>query len=210
MNLEITQWLRSNRDYGTGVALYDRLGSNQVLKQLFAHGEYSFTRRKLEDALQVLLDQDPAPVEEKIAKVPQKFPKTSENTPKASAAPASVRDKMRPLLDERTMLHNRLGLYQELGLSPEEMKQIAFRILALTRQITPLYQQTALAAPVVPAPAAVDFSQLSGLEQHKKLANLRSLRTKIKNKPNRAPDLPAIEAQIQQLEQLIQSSKTND
>ncbi len=67
MKLEIAQWLSSNRDYGTGSALYNRFGSNQVLKQLFAHGDYSFTRRKLEAALELLLEQALAAPEQPVA-----------------------------------------------------------------------------------------------------------------------------------------------
>ncbi|PSR53907.1 hypothetical protein AHMF7605_10450 [Adhaeribacter arboris] len=190
MKLEISQWLNSNQDYPAGVALYDRYGDNQVLKQLFAHGEYSYSRRKLVAALELLLEQEPA--------APEPLAGVSATAPKS--VDPNIRQQMRPLLDERTMLHNRLGLYQELNLSQEEMKHIAFRMLELTRQLAPLYQQT---IPVVPAPAIVDFNQLSGLEQLKKLSNLRSLRTKIKKKPERAHELPAIEAQIHQLEHLI-------
>ncbi len=44
-------WLNGSKDYFTGVALYEKLGSNDALKKLFVKGPTDFNRKRLHEEL---------------------------------------------------------------------------------------------------------------------------------------------------------------
>lgn len=206
---QITRWLAGSRNYQEGVALYEQYGTSTALKRMFAQGEYSFSRDKLRHALQDLLEQGIPASPTGPAAVAAPSPVVEKPKP-APDFVTMVREKMRPLLDQRTMLHARLTIYDELGLTQPQIKEIASQIKKLTRQITPLYLQLKNGpAAAVPEEAPVDFSKLSGVQQVQLRCNLRSQRTKIKNNPARQHELPALEAKIEQLSKLIEAQKND-
>ncbi len=51
MPVDILQWLNSDKDYKSGVALYDKHGTSQVVKDMLKKHENDFTREKLFSAL---------------------------------------------------------------------------------------------------------------------------------------------------------------
>lgn len=51
----VVNWLEGNRDYNTGLDLYQQYGTNQALLSVLNLGESSFTRPKLEQALKDLV-----------------------------------------------------------------------------------------------------------------------------------------------------------
>ncbi|MBA3899387.1 MAG: hypothetical protein H0X62_04115 [Bacteroidetes bacterium] len=111
---EIRQFLQSEKDYKTGILLYQKWGKNDTLKRVFARGESSFNKKKLLAELEKL-----APVK----------PVRSEASPIISKSsyddPALV-----PLYREQSMLHNQLT-----RMSREERKTAAFRILNIADEI---------------------------------------------------------------------------
>ncbi len=50
--IEVNNWLNGNRNYDAGVRLYQKLGTNQVFKTLFAKSQNPYTERKLAECLQ--------------------------------------------------------------------------------------------------------------------------------------------------------------
>lgn len=54
---EIRAWLE-NQDYSTGVALYEKYGTSDFLKQLFAGGSSQYTKSKLWEELASLVPED--------------------------------------------------------------------------------------------------------------------------------------------------------
>ncbi|MDX5511361.1 MAG: hypothetical protein LPK01_04000 [Hymenobacteraceae bacterium] len=201
MEREINQWLTGGQVFKTGVELYERYGTSSALKRMFAQGEYSFSKMKLQQALKELLHPE---METEVVPISAQEPIRKP----ASAAEfvTKVREQMRPLLDRRTLLHNRLGMFEELNLSQEERKELATEIKKLTNKITPLYLQLKDGPAAAPDPEEpVDFTRLSEAKQIKLRGNLRSQVSKLKKNPARVHEVPALEEKIKQLNTLIES-----
>ena len=56
MLVEISTWLKSNRNYLAGIALYEQYGNNNVLKDLFRQKQNPWLVNKLSRELQSILD----------------------------------------------------------------------------------------------------------------------------------------------------------
>lgn len=180
---DVRDWLEGEeRDYDTGVALYEVHGTSTVVRKLLALGETEFTRSKLLQALQQLVGTGPivAPV--------------------SAPVPAPVADpQRRDWFAERNYLHAQLGLVA----TDAERRELAFRILALGDLIAESYDQAAGRAPV-PPPVGEPSPGLASIQDEgeirRRLLNLRPQRSKLKTKPRRAADLAQVEADIYLLE----------
>ncbi|MFC6999584.1 hypothetical protein [Rufibacter roseus] len=194
----IKNWLEKKGTYKEGVQLYEHLGSNQALKDLFRKGEMAFTRDRLFKALEQLLQENSA-----IAKPAPVVGTFSENSPKAEKNQKQPHPeengRLRPLLDERTMLHAQL---ERMG--PKECEAACLRILALTKQISAIYFKQE--KPVEPP---TDFTGMSEAKLIKELTNMRCLRAKLKKNPKRQAELPALQEKINTVSQLLQQTQND-
>lgn len=196
---ELHAWLAAPADFAQGAALYRQLGGSAVYQQLFALGETGYSRQVLERELQTLASR-PAP--EAVAPTPvmalsKPAPATPPPTHVHAAAPelVPVRAQLRGLRDERSQLHAQLTAPR---LSEKDRGRHALRILALGDQVHQLLQLEAHVlshGTLPPGPVALADVMDAG-ELRRRLDNLVSLRAKVRRRPERAAELPALEADI--------------
>lgn len=197
MNLEISTWLASARDYAAGVALYDNHGPSGLLKRLLAGSTTSYTREVLARELAKLVASAPA------ATNPQPITNTQPLPSPAPDVVQQLRQARRPLLGEREYLHARLELLGEAARG-----EAALRILAIGEELHASYAAETHYAkygtlPEAPPPAVVT-PELATLtdngEIRRLLALARAQRSKLKDRPNRAADYAQVVANIDLLE----------
>ena len=129
MSKELANWL-SDPDYATGVELYRNLGGNDpVLLTLFSLPETSFTRKKLEDAL------------EKVASSSGKVV-TSETKVDSSTNTKITPKPVLDLIRKRSQLHE--SLFHTT--SKSDRNKIALAILALGKKLDRWYDHGELPA----------------------------------------------------------------
>lgn len=75
---EIRAWLE-NKDYAEGVALYEKHGTNDFLKGLFAGTPTEYTRIKLHEELTRLIADSPAPKETAVQLAASPIPMLADN-----------------------------------------------------------------------------------------------------------------------------------
>ncbi|SHL26619.1 hypothetical protein [Hymenobacter psychrotolerans] len=195
MNAEISTWLASEQDYETGVALYEQHGASGLIKRLLAASCTSYSREVLARELGKLVAGTPAPP-------------SHTHPPQAPAATTpdvvqQLRDARRPLLSEREYLHARLELLTEA-----ERGEAALRILDLGDKLQESYAAEAYYAqhgtlpeppPVAaPEPALEQLTTRPDIQYRLKL--LRTQRSKLQDRPDRAADLAQVLANIDLLE----------
>ena len=61
MAIAVIEWIRNGKNYDEGAALYQRIGTSDYLKKLFATGRTTITARKLETELLKLKETAPKP-----------------------------------------------------------------------------------------------------------------------------------------------------
>jgi hypothetical protein len=208
------QWLDSGRDYEAGRLLYAALGDNKRLMQLLSDGPNQYNREALDWELGKLAR---AGVVTDVTVNVTAGPVVVENAtetlqPEPAAAPAEnpllveLAEARRPRYDERTLLHGQLEVLAEKG-TEEEVRQAAERIMVLSRELNTNWQldgyvrEHGQLPPTPPPPPGLDT--LTPAELVKKRNNLRSQVSKLKKRTDRADDLAKAEAQLQQVEALL-------
>ncbi|SHL87551.1 hypothetical protein [Hymenobacter psychrotolerans] len=187
----VRHWLAQPPDFAAGVQLYEQLGGSATYKQLFALGETSYSRQVLVAQLQALV----GPVFE-----PPRAPTPPAPMPQATAVPADpallagVRTQLKAARDERSHLHAQLTAP---GLRQAARCKMVHRICQLTDQVLQLLADEAhvLEHGRRPGPVATADVTDAG-ELRRRLDNLVSLRSKLRKRPERAGELPALEAEI--------------
>ena len=191
---EIQEWLESGQDYAQGVALYEAHGRSAVLRSTLAFGETDFTRGKLVHALQQLVLCDGHVIAG--AKKPAVVAAKADSLCDAHVTkPVAVDPQRRDWFAERNHLHAQLGLVA----TDAERRVLALRILELGNLIRQSYEADKMDKPDTPPGHKWDTLTDAG-EMRRLLANLRPQRSKLKNRPDRAADLAAVEADIALLE----------
>jgi hypothetical protein len=127
----IRDWLNGNRDYATGVVLYNLYGDNDAVKQMLAQGATDYRKGKLVEHLQAVL-QTAKPVTIQIAKVPKTVYVKRENTPDARVPEEqdAYRKEWLPLFMEMNNLRHKLRLMP----TDEERCDAAFEVLRLQKE----------------------------------------------------------------------------
>ncbi|UOR06738.1 hypothetical protein MUN82_06465 [Hymenobacter aerilatus] len=208
MLTDVQTWLQQPADFAAGAALYAAHGTSSVYRQLFARGETSYSRQLLVRELQALAtreaDEAPksptleivvsAPVVPFTAPEPQKSP-----TPTTSASEESVRKvraQLKALRDERSQTHAQLTAPR---LARKDRLQLALRILDIGDEVLAAEERLAYVqqhGQLPPGPVATADVTDAG-ELRRRLDNLVALRSKVRKRPDRAVELPQIEADIQ-------------
>jgi len=225
-------WLDSERDYEAGRQLYEQVGDNARLKQVFGHGPSSYNLEALAWELQKLAQagvvvtvtaplhdidvvQSPDEMTKEVQKENgvseanatislQNLTKADESLPStATALLIELSQARRPLYDQRTVLH------QGLEHHPTEADCLAAarHILRLSRELNANWKTDAHVRAHGELPArgrpAPGLNTLTPAELVKKRANLRSQVSKLKKQPHRADDLAAVQATLGQVENLL-------
>src|SRR3954464_7820842 len=77
---KINDWLNGSQNFIIGRVLYDKLGSDERLKEVFKKGESPETKKSLRAALQAMATtQTVAPVEKKINAITDEMPVQSDD-----------------------------------------------------------------------------------------------------------------------------------
>ena len=146
----VSIWLSGQREYESGVQLYERLGTNYVLQAMFQKGYSSYKAEKLEQVMQELLlslgkKEMPEATKEEVIQEAQEFiiaVKNSNIKPSdLPNAPEKVKEaikKRRNLYNEFLRLHSSLKPYTPI----EIRRQNALRILDIFDEIKPLWDLT--------------------------------------------------------------------
>ncbi|MDO7849227.1 hypothetical protein Q5H92_22880 [Hymenobacter sp. M29] len=225
--MTVKEWLDSERDYEAGRQLYAALGDNDRLKRLFADGPTRYNREavaweltKLARAgsgqLSVISYQlavisiDASAAEKDTSSEPESSPnatfslqKDTSSAEKGTELLDELKAEQRGLYDERAGVHAQL----EGAKDEEERRLMAVRVMTLSRQLntnweTYHYVEAHGELPPAPAPAP-GLDQLAPADLVKKRNNLRSQASKLKKQPHRADDLLRVEAELAQVEQLL-------
>lgn len=209
---EITAWLASGQDFAQGVALYNAGTPSATYQGLFAQGATTFSRSVLGRELRALVDvvaptpappvvalpalEPPAavPAPEVVLVATDPVPEPPAAAPAPNTALQDVRQQLKAVRDERSHLHPQLT-GKNVGKTARGV--VAMQIVALTASEAKLKALEAhvLAHGRLPGPVATEELSDAG-ELRRRLANCRSLRSKLKKDPKRADDLAGVETEI--------------
>lgn len=205
------QWLANPVDFAAGVALYQQLGGSSVYQQLFAQGETGYSRQLLVKQLQQLVGHsvvpapEPAPVAPPTAQpapmVPAPAPMVPAPAPVNEVALEGLRVRKKACRDERDRLRAQLTAPR---VTKTDRKKMAARICALTDEVYQIEEaeKHVLEHGRLPGPVALGDLVDPG-ELQKRLTNLIAHRSRIRRRPERAGELPGIEADIQLIRQKL-------
>lgn len=190
--MDIRNWLQGNRDYEQGRALYEKYSPNPVLKGVFALGPGPYNTKKLASELEKLQEPEPTPA-----------PAAGNDTHVATSntATETVLQQLRPLLAEQAAIHAQLDMPQ----TDTERFARAHRVMELADKIEPLWDAYYYAKEHGKLPELeVKPLPTTEADQLRRLTNLRTYRTRYADRPDK---LPAIVAEIKQLEELLNGKK---
>jgi hypothetical protein len=204
---DITAWLASGCDFKQGVALYAALGASATYQRLFSLGATDYSRQVLVRELSALVpavEPAPMPVPPPPA-VALQGPALAPEPPPAGPAPqllANLRQQLRAARDERSHLHPQLTAK---NVGKKARLAVCLRIVVLTAEEVKLkaLEKHVLQHGRLPGPVAT-ADVTDETELRRRLLTLRTRRSKLKGKPEKAEKLAAIEAEIM----LIQSKIT--
>lgn len=189
MKKELESW-QSDPDYARGVELYRSLGGcDPVLLTLFALPETSFTRKKLEEALEKV-----ASSEEKVASSNTKVdssPSAQEKTPKV------VLD----LIRKRSQLHE--ALFHTT--SKSDRHKIALAILAIGKQLDRWYDHGELPAGEVENEIPEPDIPTNAWELHQLINNNLAYMAKNKNREDKQGEVKRRERMNIAIEERLKS-----
>ncbi|WP_400194058.1 hypothetical protein [Hymenobacter sp. B81] len=211
MSADLTTWLGAPDDFAAGVALYAQLGTSSTYKQLFALGETGYSRGVLRRELQALADVALEPTPAAAANpvpAPAAPPVATAPTPPPTDAPAllQVRQQLKAARDERSQLHAQLTAPR---LRKADRCTMVHRIADLTDLVQELQHQEAHVLEHGRLPGPVSTADLVDREQlvHRR-NNLRSQRSRLRKKPDRAADLQVVEAELALIETKLNPSQS--
>ncbi len=209
---DIRAWLASSQDFAQGVALYAQLGTSAAFKRLFALEATPHSRGVLLRELRALGAEPPPPAAATPGPGPPPTPAATsapptlmpdpppaaEPAPPANAATeallADLAGQLKALRDERSHLHPQLT---GKNVGKTARGEVALRIVAITAaegqlkvQLAHVQQHGRLPGPV----ASADVTDAGELRRRR--ANLSSRRSKLRDQPDKADKLAAIEAEL--------------
>lgn len=193
-------WLDSGQKYAEGVEFYIKHGSNNTLKRLFASGENSFTKDKLDEEL-YKLNHIPYVVKKPYNRVKPKI-----NREKLPPYLQTEYDKLTDLIGIMSYKHAQL----EIVRYEEERFMLAADILAAATQRRAIFTRIDhfletgedLKAIAVVKPPAKE-KELLVLQLRDELLRLRSQRSKLKKNLKRIEDYNKVLTRIAEIERRI-------
>jgi len=203
---DITAWLASERDFAQGAALYAALGASATYKRLFALPATDYASEVLARELAGLVPLVPAP--ETAVSLPVPAPEAAVSPPvvvptaepapavslEAAAALSALNHRLKAVRDERSHLHPQLTAK---GLRRTERQKLAGQIVELTDKEVELLARIAHVQAHGRLPGPVPTAQVTDPgELRRRLQNARSLRSKLRDNPDRAADFADLENEI--------------
>ncbi|MDO7877823.1 hypothetical protein Q5H93_24010 [Hymenobacter sp. ASUV-10] len=209
----ISAWLASDRPFAQGAALYAAAGPSDTYKRLFGLAATDYSRQVLERELRALVHDVPAEVAA-VGPLPLPEPPAPAGPAPVPGPPAGadspllvdVRQQLKAVRDERSTCHAQLTAP---NLGKKARKALAMRIVALTDQEVALKAAEAhvLAHGRLPGKVATADVVDEG-ELRRRLGNLRSQRSRLRQRPERAADLVAVDAEITLIESKLNPLKS--
>lgn len=134
----VQNWLNGPKNYYVGIAIYETIGTDDLLKELFDKGETPYSKKRLEAELRAFLDSGGTEI------LPQATDEqeSSEMPPADDAILNAIRDEWQPLYQEMNLLRHKLDQYQ--GNSEQmiaERDPIAFAILELEQRCMAIWDK---------------------------------------------------------------------
>jgi hypothetical protein len=206
---DIDAWLAGDRDFKQGVALYAALGTSTTYQRLFSLGATNYSREVLVRELGGLLaavpapalagEASPGPALEAPALAGQGLASPASPGP-ALAALDDLHQQLRTVRDERSHLHPQLTAR---GTGQKRRLGLALRIVELTAQEVGLKAKEAHVRQHGRLPGPVATADVTDeAELRRRLLNLRSRRSKLKDKPEK---LAIVEAEISLIQLKLKS-----
>jgi replicative DNA helicase len=191
------QWVENNQPFADGVEFYSKHGTNTTLKRLFASGENSFTRNKLEDEIYSLRH-----IFIPIAK-PTNRAKTKIDRSKLPPHLQAEYDKLQGLIGRMSYLHAQLEVVpmdeQRFSLA-EEIMDAASERRAIFKNIDHFVETGKELVQVVIEKPKTQEKELVVLQLQDELRRLRVQRSKLKTNKKRIEDYNSVIARITEIE----------
>ncbi|AFD05966.1 hypothetical protein [Solitalea canadensis] len=203
----IKTWLNSDRDYATGVQLYEKHGANNFLKKMFAAGIDHYNSQRLIDELQKLAEAEPEAKTDHLIETPDQKEKDPTGKPL----------KYLELLNKRKKIWSEMAQlkpYLEILAEGDQLKNVAERILLLNREKQAIWTELDYFDENGEFPdegQGKELISISKVELKAKQLNLRSNISKQKSKLQKAKDekakkrvQAALDKNIKELERIDQ------
>jgi hypothetical protein len=192
---DITAWLASERDFAQGAALYAALGPSATYKRLFALPATDYASEVLARELATLVPPVPAPEVPVHMTAPPALEPSMAPTPTAdSPLLTHLRQELKAVRDLRSHVHPQLTAK---GMRRTERQQIARTIVALTDKEVEFLATIAYVQEHGRLPGPVPTAEVTDPgELRRRLQNARSLRSKLRDNPERAADFADLEKEI--------------
>jgi hypothetical protein len=136
---KINDWLNGPQNFIIGRVLYDKLGSDERLKEVFKKGESPETKKSLRAALQVMVTtQTVAPVEKKINPITDEMPVQSDDEILTALA-----SEWKPIYQRMNYLRANLDAFGESNTDESIAARgpQAFEVLELEQQCMVVWQK---------------------------------------------------------------------
>lgn len=208
---ELDQWLKGNKNYLAGVALYEKYGDNTTLKGLFRSAHNTWLEGKLISSIQELR-------EKAVAIAPIREPKQVKKEP--VRVPEYESDNILGVLNKKkgNLFKEAASLHAHLHhMTPGELKKAAPKILSNFKEINRIWQVIDNYETTGTVPAALT-GKLTLKELMMKMKNLPTYITKLKQRIENLPagkereksesQLAIYEAEFEKLSQIVNNDTT--
>lgn len=203
MSKELEAW-QSDPDYAAGVELYRKAGGNDpVLLTLFGLPETSFTRRKLEEALEKILPFDSAQGDTTV----RLSGVEAQAKPEVEAQEKTITPK--PVLDlirKRSQLHE--ALFHQT--SKSDRHKIALAILAIGKELDRWYDHGQLPSGQAENDQPEPDIPVNAWELHQLINNNLAYMAKNKNREDKQGEVKRRERMNIRIEERLKSINHNE
>lgn len=216
---EITNWLKAGKDFDKGRVLYEKYGTNTVFKHLFKAGKNAVSHKFLIEELGKLEGAIPErkQVEKQVVggDLPKLFSKPNKQIVKEYTPPSdhvTAPEEVKKLVERRKYLYaitNRLHAGFSTNLSEIEQAVITIELMMCWDEIEQIWIKTNYFNRHGELPyelPTIELNIVSGESLTKRLTNLRTYKSRCL-KGYKPDDLPKIQAEINEIELLIESSE---
>jgi len=216
MNNEITDWLNTGKDYNRGIALYEKYGTEKALLSWYKMGKNSAALSSLIDELKKLenmaviiqkqIETKPIPIlsvqKKKVNQVKSIRPTDQDDAP----------EEVKILVKRRKEVFGEVNRLHAILSETDDLKRAiaAVKLITAWDEIESIWIKTNYfdvhkQLPVELPKVVIEIDR--GESLMKRLNNLRSIRSKCKSGRLNPDRLPEVEAEIHEIELLIESSE---
>ncbi len=173
MPVSIIQWLNSNRDYTTGVDLFEKYGNNPTLLKLFRDNKNSFWEESLLSELQLIQKSDTKAIKTHSGPISPSQPrKTTERGKLPENAPKIIKDLVKEQSDLYAAAKSAHGQLKT-SRSVRFRQELATHLVKYQERVKEIWQlrdyweETGqLTSELQPRPAADLFKRISNVKNY--------------------------------------------